>query len=118
MTVPFPVDTIEHSTHKTYLDSIGRPRITIKKRMCVEKHEQDVYVRFYLSLAADLVCDQPRLILPTVLVVQVTYTYPFAAQFQKVFTVGIATAVMFAVFALAKRLDVRISKVPQVAVVA
>ncbi|KAJ9101893.1 hypothetical protein QFC21_003233 [Naganishia friedmannii] len=80
VTVPFPVDTIEHSTHKTYLDSIGRPRITIKKRRCVEKHEQDVY-------------------------------------FQKVFTAGVATAVMFAAFALAKRLDVRISKAPQVAVV-
>ncbi|KAJ9110429.1 hypothetical protein QFC19_001554 [Naganishia cerealis] len=86
VTVPFPVDTIEQETHKTYLDSIGRPRITIKKRMCVEKHEQDVYV---------------------------TYTYPFRAQFQKVFTVGIATATFFAALALAKRVDVRISKVPQ-----
>lgn len=39
--------------YKTYLDSIGRPRITIKKRMCVEKHEQDVFVSFIVH---DLVC--------------------------------------------------------------
>lgn len=44
VTVPFPVESIEHSVHKTYLDSIGRPRVTITKRMCVEKHEQDIFV--------------------------------------------------------------------------
>ena len=41
---PFPVDAIEHSVHKTYLDSTGRPRIIIKKALCSESHEQNVYV--------------------------------------------------------------------------
>lgn len=41
---PFPVDAIEHSVHKTYLDSTGRPRVTIKKTLCSESHEQNIYV--------------------------------------------------------------------------
>jgi len=42
---PFPVDTIEHSVHKTYLDSTGRPRVTIKKALASEYNEQNIYVR-------------------------------------------------------------------------
>jgi hypothetical protein len=41
---PFPVDAIEHSTHKTYLDSTGRPRVTVSKKFAAESHEQDIYV--------------------------------------------------------------------------
>lgn len=37
-----------------------------------------------------------------------TYTYPLWAHFQKVITVGLASAVFFAVFAVGKRVDVRI----------
>jgi oligosaccharyltransferase complex subunit alpha (ribophorin I) len=42
---PFPVDAIEHSVHKTYLDSTGRPRVTIKKALASEYNEQNIYVR-------------------------------------------------------------------------
>ena len=45
MQAPFPVDTIEHSVHKTYLDSTGRPRVTIKKALASEYNEQNIYVR-------------------------------------------------------------------------
>lgn len=43
---PFPVDSITHSMHRTYLDSIGRPAITIKKAHCTENHAQTVYVGY------------------------------------------------------------------------
>ena len=41
--VPFPAE-ISRRTHKTYLDSIGRTVITLKKSMCTESHAQTVYV--------------------------------------------------------------------------
>jgi hypothetical protein len=41
---PFPVDSISRSTHKTYLDTTGRPAITLKKARCTENHAQTVYV--------------------------------------------------------------------------
>lgn len=44
-----------------------------------------------------------------------TYTYPLWAHLQKLITVGVASAIFFTMFALAKRLDVRISKASVVA---
>lgn len=41
---PFAVDTIEHSVHKTYLDTTGRHAITLTKARCTENHAQNVYV--------------------------------------------------------------------------
>jgi oligosaccharyltransferase complex subunit alpha (ribophorin I) len=41
---PFKVDSIEHSIHKTYLDSTGRPKVTMKKKNCTERHDQLIYV--------------------------------------------------------------------------
>lgn len=48
---PFPVDAVEHSVHKTYLDSTGRPRITIKKALASESNEQNIYVSLSCSLS-------------------------------------------------------------------
>lgn len=60
VTVPFPVDSISHSVHKTYLDSVGRPRVTIRKRMCVEKHEQDIFVRIFSRFSYNFVLMRAR----------------------------------------------------------
>jgi len=51
---PFPVDSISHSIHKTYLDTTGRPEITIKKQACTEKHAQTIYITYDYSLSAQL----------------------------------------------------------------
>jgi hypothetical protein len=42
---PFKVDSITHSTHKTYLDSTGHHAVTLKKSRCTEHHDGIVYVR-------------------------------------------------------------------------
>lgn len=43
---PFAVDSIEHSIHKTYLDTTGRHTIILKKARCTEDHAKTVYVGF------------------------------------------------------------------------
>lgn len=79
---PFPVDAVEHSVHKTYLDSTGRPRITIKKALASESNEQNIYI---------------------------TYTYPFYASLQKPAVVTLASLTFFAIYWIVKRLDMRIA---------
>lgn len=44
---PFAVDSIEHSIHKTYLDTTGRYAVTLRKARCTEDHAKTVYVGFY-----------------------------------------------------------------------
>ena len=51
---PFPVDAVEHSVHKTYLDSTGRPRITIKKALASEHNEQNIYVCGFMHCLRNL----------------------------------------------------------------
>lgn len=51
---PFPMDSITHSVHKTYLDSVGRPAVTLHKTRCTPNHEQYVYVTYTYSLGAQL----------------------------------------------------------------
>ena len=41
---PFSVDSVKHSIHKTFLDSTGRPTVTLRKTRCTENHAQAVYV--------------------------------------------------------------------------
>ncbi|WRT64738.1 uncharacterized protein IL334_001672 [Kwoniella shivajii] len=65
---PFPVDSIEHSIHKTYLDTTGRYAITLKKTKLTENHAQNVYV---------------------------TYHYPLSAQFQKPITIASLVGSLF-----------------------
>ncbi len=60
MHAPFSLDGVTHSIHKTYLDSTGRPKVTLTKRGCTERHEQLIYVRY---------CPyQPRLLIATPLI--------------------------------------------------
>lgn len=42
---PFPVDSIDHTITRTYLDSTGRHTVVIKKHGAVENHAQDIFVR-------------------------------------------------------------------------
>ncbi|OCF76992.1 oligosaccharyltransferase complex subunit alpha (ribophorin I) [Kwoniella mangroviensis CBS 8886] len=51
---PFAVDSIEHSIHKTYLDTTGRYAITLKKTQSTENHAQNVYVTYHYPLSAQL----------------------------------------------------------------
>lgn len=44
MITPFPVDDVNHSVRKTYLDTSGRHMVTLKKARCTENHAQLVYV--------------------------------------------------------------------------
>jgi oligosaccharyltransferase complex subunit alpha (ribophorin I) len=75
---PFPVDSIAHSTHKTYLDTTGRHVVTIKKSFATEHHAQNVYV---------------------------TYSYPLSAQLQKPIAVSALVAGLFILGAGLRRVD-------------
>jgi oligosaccharyltransferase complex subunit alpha (ribophorin I) len=80
---PFAVDTIEHATHRTYLDTIGRPKVTITKRSVTENHAQPVYV---------------------------TYRYPLSARFAKPIAVGAFAGSALALFMLLRRVNYNIDK--------
>ncbi|OCF32578.1 oligosaccharyltransferase complex subunit alpha (ribophorin I) [Kwoniella heveanensis BCC8398] len=80
---PFPVDSIEHSIHKTYLDTTGRHAITLKKARCTSRHDQDVYV---------------------------TYHYPLSAQLQKPIAVGSLVASLFILGMALRRVNYSIDK--------
>lgn len=79
---PFPVDAIEHSVHKTYLDTSGRPVVTITKSLVTENHAQNVYV---------------------------SYNYPLSAQLQKPLIVTAVVGVLLAVFIVLRRVDYNIA---------
>jgi len=75
---PFPVDSISHSIHKTYLDTTGRPEITIKKTFATEKHALPIYI---------------------------TYDYPLSAQLQKPLAVTAVLAGLFLLGASLRRVN-------------
>lgn len=80
---PFAVDSIEHSVHRTYLDTIGRPMVTIKKSLVTENHAQPVYV---------------------------TYAYPLSARFSKPIAVASFAGSVLALFMLLRRVNYDIDR--------
>jgi oligosaccharyltransferase complex subunit alpha (ribophorin I) len=105
---PFKVDSIEHSIHKTYLDSTGRPKVTLKKKGCTERHDRF----FYVSAVA---ISFPTLRRPTRpddrrSSTKVTYTYPFYAILQKPIAIALACGGLFGLAGVLRRVDTRLSK--------
>lgn len=80
---PFPVDSFEHSLHKTYLDTTGRPVVTLTKALVTENHAQPVYV---------------------------TYTYSTSAQLQKPLMVSAVVGALLFAFMLLRRVNYNIDK--------
>lgn len=78
---PFPVDSIERSTHVTFLDTIGRPAVTLKKDHVTDKHIGIVYV---------------------------SYSVPLSAHLKKPLAVAVATIGLFTLTFVARRVDPRI----------
>ncbi|KAJ7682815.1 Ribophorin I [Mycena polygramma] len=80
---PFPAISSSMSTHVTYLDTVGRPTITLHFRDLTERHAQPIYV---------------------------SYNVPLSAHLKKPIAVAVAFLSVFA-FALAtRRIDLRIHK--------
>jgi len=80
---PFPALMNEISNHKTYLDSIGRPKVTFKYKDLTIFHAQNIYV---------------------------SYRVPFSAHLRKPFVVGIAFFSVFAVALVGRRINLTIHK--------
>ncbi|WVO16618.1 hypothetical protein L204_104297 [Cryptococcus depauperatus] len=51
---PFAVDSIDHSTYKTYLDTTGRYAVTIRKARCTENHAKTIFVTYSYPLSAQM----------------------------------------------------------------
>lgn len=47
--IPFEVESVEHSTTKTYMDSAGRSTVTIQARNLIEDHAQDMLIEYEYS---------------------------------------------------------------------
>jgi oligosaccharyltransferase complex subunit alpha (ribophorin I) len=45
---PYVPLSVEHSTHISYLDSTGRPAITLKYKDLTDSHMDNVYVSIFL----------------------------------------------------------------------
>lgn len=43
-TAPFHVSSVEQTTFRRHLDTIGRPQLIIRKNGCTDKHDQDIEV--------------------------------------------------------------------------
>jgi oligosaccharyltransferase complex subunit alpha (ribophorin I) len=56
---PYEPLSIEHSTHISYLDSLGRPAITLKYKDMTDKHTDVIYVgsSLWYRLHGILLCD-------------------------------------------------------------
>ncbi|PWZ01771.1 Ribophorin I [Testicularia cyperi] len=52
--LPFPMDDLQHGLTHTYLDTVGRPTITLAKRRCSSEHALHVYVRYTVALRGHL----------------------------------------------------------------
>lgn len=50
--LPFEVESIEHSTTKTYMDSAGRSTVTIQARNLIEDHAQDMLIEYEYANAS------------------------------------------------------------------
>ncbi|KAI0775924.1 oligosaccharyl transferase alpha subunit [Trametes elegans] len=80
---PYPALSESISNHITYLDTIGRPKITLKYRDLTDKHAGTLYV---------------------------TYKVPFRAHLRKPLAVATAFLGVFAVAIAWKRVDIRIRR--------
>ncbi|KAF8076378.1 oligosaccharyl transferase alpha subunit [Lyophyllum atratum] len=82
-TPPFPALTNRLSTHKTYLDSVGRPVLTFEYKDLTIMHAQSIFV---------------------------SYEVPLAAHLRKPFVVAIAFFSFFALAIVGRRIDLTIHK--------
>jgi len=54
VSTPFPAKATSNSTHTTYLDSIGRPVVTLQYESLTDRHLGVVYVSYKVPLSAHL----------------------------------------------------------------
>ncbi|KAF8592190.1 oligosaccharyl transferase alpha subunit [Ramaria rubella] len=80
---PFPMQNITHSTHITYLDTIGRPAVLFKKDRITDNHINTIYV---------------------------SYKVPLSAHLKKPLSIGTAMLGVFALALFARRIDPRLQK--------
>ncbi|KAG5652427.1 hypothetical protein H0H81_005023 [Sphagnurus paluster] len=80
---PFPAVMNRISTHKTYLDSTGRPMLTFEYENLTVMHSQNIFV---------------------------LYKVPLAAHLTKPFVVGVAFFSLFALAIVARRINLTIHK--------
>ncbi|KAJ7433837.1 Ribophorin I [Mycena galericulata] len=80
---PFPAVSSSMTTHTTYLDTIGRPAITLHFKDLTEKHALPIFV---------------------------SYNVPFSAHLKKPIAVAIAFFSVFAFALVTRRIDLRIHK--------
>ncbi|KAF9942859.1 proteasome regulatory particle base subunit [Mortierella alpina] len=52
--VPFEVESIKHSTTKTYMDSVGRYTVSIHAQNLIEEHAQDMLIEYEFSAVSYL----------------------------------------------------------------
>ncbi|GLB33802.1 putative essential subunit of the N-oligosaccharyl transferase (OST) complex [Lyophyllum shimeji] len=82
-TPPFPALTNRLSTHKTYLDSTGRPKLTFEYKDLTVMHAQSIFV---------------------------SYRVPLAAHLRKPFVVGVAFFSLFALAIIGRRINLTLPK--------
>lgn len=78
--LPFAVDSSQHGLTHTYLDTHGRPTVTLAKRNCSHQHGRLIYVR---------------------------YTLPLPAHFRKIVSVSLVTLALFAAAGTLQRVETK-----------
>lgn len=102
---PFAPETQSVDTLKTYLDTTGRPRITLAYKNLTDRHALGtIHVSSpYLALASCLLT-VPRM--------QVTYRVPFLAHLKKPIAVSIAFMLFFALGLVGRRVNLELHSAP------
>ena len=54
VTLPFAVDALSMDVYPTYLDTVGRPSVLIRRRRCIWKHGKMIYIEYSLSIWSQL----------------------------------------------------------------
>jgi len=83
LATPFPAISSSMWTHTTYLDTTGRPAITLHFKDLTERHAQPIFV---------------------------SYNVPLSAHLKKPIAVAVAFFSVFAFALVARRIDLRIHK--------
>ena len=103
---PISIVSEEISTHKTFLDTLGRTCLKLSAVNVIdESRDKDIIVSLVFSSLFDAIkfADKAANL-------QVTYDYPFSAAFRKPITVFLGVATVFVTAWAIGRLDVSIGK--------
>lgn len=112
------MDSISHDVYTTYLDTVGRPAVTLARKRCSEKHAQLIYVSVcavfptHLTQSTDIdtICNDSFRAVSIIFFSndQVRYTLTPTAHLRKPLAIMTVCMALFGLAFVVRRFDPRI----------